>query len=67
MKDPNKTYEPLKQSFRVAIKRKDEESTHYIIRDVYDLELIQWVINDELSRYEMDSIKWVPIPALEEV
>lgn len=58
----------LYQSFRIAIKLKNSDATHYVIRtrsDLYNmLTLIEDVVDTEK---DIEYIKWVPIPALEEV
>ena len=58
----------MKQNFRVAIKRTGIETTHYIVRTEKDKEsvdeLIWYLVN---NRDDLELIKWVPIPKLEEV
>ena len=58
------------QSFRIAVKRIGHDSTHYVIRDEVDLDNILSMINAMLTDPwydDIEYIKWVPIPALEEV
>lgn len=58
----------MKQQFRIAIKRIGIQSTHYVIRDDDDLTNIQFMIAELLGRWnDIEYIKWVPIPDLEEV
>ena len=58
----------MKQQFRIAIKRIGIQSTHYVIRDDDDLVNIQCMIAELLGQWnDIEYIKWVPIPDLEEV
>lgn len=58
----------MKQQFRIAISRKGIGTTHYVIRDDDDLVNIQCMIVELLNQWDdIEHIKWVPIPALEEV
>lgn len=58
----------MKQQFRIAVKRIGHDSTHYVIRDDDDLVNIQCMIVELLNQWDdIEHIKWVPIPALEEV
>lgn len=57
----------LKQSYRIAIKIKGKDTTHYVIRDMVDLKNMLEVVESDLELFEIESIKFVPIPALEEV
>ena len=57
----------LKQSYRIAIKIKGEDTTHYVIRDVEDLKTMLEIVESNIVRFDIESIKFVPIPALEEV
>ncbi len=58
----------MNQSFRIAIKLEGQEATHYIVRDWMDLENMFILIKDRLERRDdIEYIKWVPIPDLEEV
>ena len=72
MFEPSKLYKnetPLRQSFRIAVSIKDGDTTHYVIRSQDDLDMILLVLSKILRDGENDlaSIKWVPIPDLEEV
>ena len=72
MFEPSKLYKndtPLRQSFRIAVSIKDGDTTHYVIRDYDDLDVILLMLSKLLRDGEKDlaSIKWVPIPDLEEV
>ena len=59
----------MKQSYRIAIKMPLYGTTHYVIRDSKDLDVMLDKIRDILERDtgEVELIKFVPIPALEEV
>lgn len=58
----------MNQSFRIAIKLKGQEATHYVIRDLKDLDNMFVVITGYLHQHDnIEYIKWVPIPDLEEV
>lgn len=57
----------LKQSYRITIKIKGEDTTHYVIRDGVDLKNMLEVIEYNIVKFEIESIKFVPIPDLEEV
>lgn len=57
----------MKQSFRVAIKIAGHDTTHYVIRDRVDLKVMLKLIEYNIEEFEIESIKFVPIPALEEV
>ena len=72
MFEPSKLYKnemPLRQSFRIAVSIKDGDTTHYVIRSQDELDMILLMISNLLKEDERDlaSIKWVPIPAFEEV
>ena len=58
----------MNQSFRIAVKRTGREAKHYVIRDYYDLVNFECLLGDILVDVDdIEYIKWVPIPALEEV
>ena len=58
----------MKQQFRIAIKRTGIQTTDYVIRDDVDLVNIQCMIAELLGQWsDIEYIKWVPIPDLEEV
>lgn len=58
----------MKQQFRIAISRKGTGTTHYVIRDDDDLVNLQSMIEELLIQCDdIENIKWVPIPDLEEV
>ena len=72
MFEPGNLYKnetPLRQSFRIAVSIKDGDTTHYVIRSQDDLDMILLMISYLFREDERDlaSIKWVPIPDLEEV
>lgn len=65
----------MKRSYRIAVRLLSDSpqasycaTTHYVIRDDKDLDNMLNMLRVMLTeRNDVDSIKWVPIPDLEEV
>lgn len=57
----------LEQSFRIFIKYRDGSDIHYIARTEADLKVVLESIEYDVVRNNIDLVKFVPIPYLEEV
>lgn len=63
----------MKQCYRIAVRRRDDhddkKSMNYVIRNGQDLDQFLTLLRLDILEDDADIelIKWVPIPALEEV